>query len=302
MNLFSALKVAHDQPSPMANSKSIEFHSNSAKPASKKSSKSKKKGSKGSSNNNNNSKNAKNEEPPRPSFSELNLPILFDPEMSGREIPRSLPPANLEHAILLTVRLEALGVIAAADQKANAKHSAQKLEFDLTYAFLITWLLQLVPKYHDFAEGEPVSPLQDEVPFNVLGFDVRGRGGDLYLNISVVVKKQKEPEQRQKKGKNKQHSYFNELSNTVKKYLNAVTIMEVVSSVWQSEEGATLHKLTNLTDVTWSEKKLGNFIQVSTDRNRLIFVFYSIESNYNEFFQVFCSIGFIEASTNQHAG
>ena len=50
--------------------------------------------------------------------------------------------------MLLTVKLAGLSRIDGMEK--SIKNGPLKLEFDFTYQFLITWFLQLVPKYQDY--------------------------------------------------------------------------------------------------------------------------------------------------------
>jgi len=137
------------EPSPAAHQHINSWSSLPDASSSSKKSKSKAKKQKNSKDCNNNFKGSpKTEEQARPSFKDLNLPQLYDPEVAGRPIPKALPTTIIGEPMLLTVKLAGLTRLDSMEK--NTKNGPLKLEFDFTYQFLITWFLQMVPKYQDY--------------------------------------------------------------------------------------------------------------------------------------------------------
>jgi hypothetical protein len=60
-------------------------------------------------------------------------------------------------------------------------------------------------------------------------------------------------------------SHFDECVNKVKKFLNNNTVMDVISNVWKAEPGSPLHDIIRVTDISWSDKKMSTYVQVSND-------------------------------------
>jgi len=258
------------EPSPAAHQHINSWSSLPDASCSSKKSKSKAKKQKNSKDCNNNFKGSpKTEEQARPSFKDLNLPQLYDPEVAGRPIPKALPTTIIGEPMLLTVKLAGLTRLDSMEK--NTKNGPLKLEFDFTYQFLITWFLQMVPKYQDYPQSDCE---QEEVPFNIVGFDISSRNGELYLNACALLKKEHEPDQirSSKKGK-KKISHFDECVNKVKKFMNNNTVMDVISTVWKAEPGSALHDIIRVTDISWSDRKMSTYVQVSNDSDAIERVF-----------------------------